>query len=1153
MSLWRYVPRHAAVWRAPLFCDVVLSLLVAQGIIASVQGVDGDVGTVFSYRIVAGNDENGFRMTGRNVFLNNATAINYEKRRMFNLGIEVSDGVFTSLGIVRIQLRNKNDPIRIFAHNFSIFENRTLFDQVGPAMEYLDEDPDQSPVFTIVSGNFNDTFVINECSGQMRMMKPINFELRQEYIMTVVLRDTGVPQSSDTAVVLVSILDSNDKPVFTRCTFSIPENSLGGSVIGILPAFDEDKETLDFVISEGNSRGFLEIFINGTYNASYGLFSGHNRYAVRLSNRVVLAGDGSGEGQPASQLVLDYEDPSRTIRQFNLNVFAFDGHENPDNELTLTSAVVTVDVLDVNDRPSMDPVTLRLDENSPNGTLIGAPLEATDQDNVQIPGVPTRSDPLSFRFAAGSSPVPFILTPNGQLIVNVSRPATWLDFETRSVYALQVEVCDSGGVMRGSPKCRTVPVNVSLNNVNEVPSVVARVRFNVSENVPVRTLIGSITATDEDINYASYNLTNPNQDPLTFRVVSGNEAGILLAASPGVLGPFSTLQFSTAVETLDYETNSSFVLNVSVTDPGGASSYTLVVINVTDVNDPPQFVSCPTGASMAIVFEQFVGYSMIRNLVNSPDGADGVRAFDLTGGTNFGAAWQLCRDACARAEACAAYTIFTNESDSEWFGRCYGRVASVSVKSLVGSPLVISGEKQRGCQRVSVPELTPTGTDLGVPLVVSDVEFNGFNVTLLDDGVNTGMFTLRFLSGNRTVVVLSRALDFETRALWLLRLQVVDDGVPPASSNITFAVEVGDDDERPTIAQQNRTVVLNDLPGTRIGPPIVARDDDQARGEVLTFSIVAVVPSTTPYFLIHNATGQLSLQLEMLDRGLVFNVTVRVTDPKGLFAQASVFIDIADSNSRPLFNNSNVVRTVRESQIGPASVPIFWSDKNAGDTHVLNITRVEPSYGASLFAIVATGPYSANVTVTTTAINWECSRLLPLRGCPDLYRAYTLSLQLTDSGVGNLATFTEIVITVVDVPEPPQVPARVDLVVDEMANVSTPLLLTACLPDFYDDDKTPLSFSIPGAGIPFAVTAGGPTQLRAGSTFCSVTVETLNTMANKYPPMQFPRTCPHVFACGVILLRRRVRVCADLDVATDSRAVVVVSWFAQCSWCPATS
>ncbi|MFN3973638.1 MAG: cadherin repeat domain-containing protein, partial [Gemmobacter sp.] len=145
-------------------------------------------------------------------------------------------------------------------------------------------------------------------------------------------------------------------------------------------------------------------------------------------------------------------------------------------------ATSTVAVLDVNERPTLYGAWYEVEENSPEGTRVGAPLVATDPDFGQV---------LLFDITGGDAGDVFrVGACSGQIEV----AEAVLDYETRIHYRLVVTVEDNG-VPRLS---HSAVVNITLLDVNE-PPVMQDVTHAVEENSAVGTAVGArIVATDPD-------------------------------------------------------------------------------------------------------------------------------------------------------------------------------------------------------------------------------------------------------------------------------------------------------------------------------------------------------------------------------------------------------------------------------------------------------------------------------------------------------------------------------------------------------------------------------------------------------------------------------------------------------------------------------
>ncbi|XP_068435724.1 protocadherin-17 isoform X2 [Clinocottus analis] len=150
--------------------------------------------------------------------------------------------------------------------------------------------------------------------------RPLDREVQDEYNVTIVAKDNGIPPLNSTKSFTVKILDENDNvPRFTKSVYllQIPENNIPGEYLGSVLAHDPDlgqNGTVYYSIVNSNvSGGDVNTYVN--VNAANGAI-----YAVRSFN---------------------YEQ----IKYFDFKVLARDAG-SPHLE---SNATVRISVLDVND------------------------------------------------------------------------------------------------------------------------------------------------------------------------------------------------------------------------------------------------------------------------------------------------------------------------------------------------------------------------------------------------------------------------------------------------------------------------------------------------------------------------------------------------------------------------------------------------------------------------------------------------------------------------------------------------------------------------------------------------------------------------------------------------------------------------------------
>ncbi|MBF0185858.1 MAG: putative Ig domain-containing protein, partial [Magnetococcales bacterium] len=227
-----------------------------------------------------------------------------------------------------------------------------------------------------------------------------------------------------------------------------------------------------------------------------------------------------------------------------------------DSSLATSSQAVTINVINANDAPVIT--------SGSNGTVVenGSPATivytaaATDQDNGDN-RIYTLTGPDAALFSINSV--------TGAVTLN--SPA---DYESRVNYHIGVVATDGGGL------AATQPVTISVGNVNEVPVIVSGTNGTIAENAPLATPVYTIVASDVDAGESrNYSL-------------SGSDAGLFTVnAVTGVV----TLKASA-----DFESRSSYNINVAVTDSGGLTTSKAMVVNITNVNEAPYFTSGSMGS-----------------------------------------------------------------------------------------------------------------------------------------------------------------------------------------------------------------------------------------------------------------------------------------------------------------------------------------------------------------------------------------------------------------------------------------------------------------------------------------------------------------------------------------------------------------------------
>ncbi|MDW3192216.1 MAG: cadherin domain-containing protein [Cytophagales bacterium] len=400
---------------APILEDTVFMLVEQSPVgtsVGQIKASDKNEDELF-FSILSGNELEAFKLDSLSgeLLVADSIPLDYDVISEFSLSIEVSDGELTDSGIVTVELEKVFDSLNVAPFvsgaTFTIEEYSPVGTPVG-TVAASDENGDRL-TFSILTDSVKTVFDLGESSGKLSVLDStaLQFAVNPSFAFEVEASDG---QLADTAIIMVDLveLDTNSAPVINSATFTIAEDVVNGTVVGIVTASDDDGDSLTFSISSGNDL------------LAFGIDENTGQISVVNS-------------EPVSFL----NNPS-----FTLAIKVSDSRKED-------VGLITINLTKVEFPPETTDVVLSVDENAAVNTSVGF-VEASDQNG----------DELSYEIVTGNELGAFQLNDStGEIQVANSEP---LDFEINSQFQLEVNVADQSATVSSM-------VTININDLDDDP------------------------------------------------------------------------------------------------------------------------------------------------------------------------------------------------------------------------------------------------------------------------------------------------------------------------------------------------------------------------------------------------------------------------------------------------------------------------------------------------------------------------------------------------------------------------------------------------------------------------------------------------------------------------------------------------------------
>uniref|UniRef100_A0A8C2E0H1 Cadherin-related 23 n=1 Tax=Cyprinus carpio TaxID=7962 RepID=A0A8C2E0H1_CYPCA len=940
----------------PSYIVNIAENIVAGATVLFVNATDLDASREFGQvsLIYSLQGSSQFRLNTRSGEITTTALLDREMKSEYILIVRAVDGGVgpqqkTGIATVNITVLDINDNAPMWRdepYQANVVEMSPIDTDV---ITVLAVDPDYGDNGTVVYSinPENPFYTINRNTGKIRTSGAVldresqnarSAQLMRTIIVSATDRGTPPLRSSASATVFVNLLDLNDNdPAFLNLPFvaEVPEGLPIGSSVFRVQVQDPD---------EGD---------NGAVTMA--LQMGMPRLDFRLNTTT---------GVLVSTAVLDREQ----IGQYYLRIIAYDAGQFP----RTSTSTLTITVLDMNDEtPTFFPsiYNVSLDENVPRDYVV-VRLNCTDNDaglNAE----------LSYFITGGNQDGKFSVG----FRTGVVRTVVGLDRETQASYRLVIEAIDNGPA--GGRRTGTATVYVEVLDVNDNRPIFLQNSYETSvlENIPRGTSILQVQATDADQGdngRVLYRILSGNNGQFTMDSLSGlisrgtvamdretrsshvleveaynsdqgsmrSSVRVLVRATDPDTGDGGAVAYAlvsgsdrkfevdvstglvTTVDFLDYETKTSYLMNISATDqspPFHRSYCTVYVTLLNELDEAVAFLSA--GYEVSLRENIATGTEVVQVKAQSADNLNQL-AYRFDPNTSPAAL------ALFKIDSITGRITVTGLLDRE-----QGDSFTLTVVADDGGPkrdstvvsITILDENDNSPEfditsdlSVSIPEDTPIGQRVAVVLARDkDAGKNGLvNFTLIAGNMQD-VFKINTANNTYGEVYLNARLDREAVDRYLLKVRAMDSCSPPRFTDVSLTVNILDVNDNPPVLQSPRgynVSVSENVGGGTSVLRVIATDRDIGPNAMLSYYITGGNQDLT--FRMDRMTGEIVTRPSPPDREKQqqYTLTVTVEDDgmPPLSTSTTVWVRIIDENDNaPEFPEEEYVTQLRE---GPNTV-----------------------------------------------------------------------------------------------------------------------------------------------------------------------------------------------------------------------------------------
>jgi gliding motility-associated-like protein len=566
-----------------------------------------------------------------------------------------------------------------------------------------------------------------------------------------------------------------------------------------------------------------------------------------------------------------------------------------------TEKAFTINVLNANDAPT----SLTIDNNSiqedvARNTTVG---DFTTQD-------PDTVDNHTYSLVAGAGD-----TDNGAFYIQGAslKTNTTYNVNLQTVYSIRVRTTDLAG--------DTVEAQFTINitNANDAPTDIILNPDSINENLPANSSVGRFTTIDADaMDSHIYSFVNLSTNDNSSFVIIGDE---LRLSAP-----------------LDFETKSTYFIQVQTDDGNGGTYSRQLFVNVKDTNDVPtdillsansvdekqapgQFIGKLRTVDQDVV-DQYI-YSFVNGTGDADNGSFSISNDSLFSNASF--------DVLVKSQL--SLRIETADQDNKRFQKSF----QVFVQDVNDPPNAIT------ISNASIPENTALNSAVGV-FNTQDIDPNQTFTYQLVSGAGDADNGNFILAGNelRTNIL----FNYNAQRSHNIRLRSTDQG--GLSVEETFVVNITNSNDAPTNIVLSPASFNENIPVGSAISTISTIDADST--DSFSYSFVNQGSNDNASFIIAGDELRTSVPIDFESKSL-YIIELQTRDAAGATYSRQLTLNVLDTNDAPTGLSISSDSIAEGSPIGSFVANLSTQDVDATDNHVYTLVAGQGSADNALFRI----------------------------------------------------------------------------------------------------------------------------------------------------------------------------------------------------------